>query len=76
MSLGKIGVAATSSKGVRAARKKIEDSIPGTKSQPSEVRLPDGRLKPDSEDSLNFGLLLGDRNTNDRSEDDDRLAGR
>ncbi len=46
-------------KGVRSARKGIEGPLPGVESRSSEARVSDGRLKPDSEDSLHYGLLFG-----------------
>ena len=57
------------SKGVRAARKGIGGLLPGAESRSSAVRVFDGTLKPNPEDSLHYCLLLGGGDTNDRGED-------
>jgi len=58
-----------SPKGDRAARKGISGLLPGVESWSSEVRVSDGMLKPNPEDSLHYGLLLGDGDINNRGED-------
>ena len=58
-------------KGVRAARKGTGGLFPGAESWSSQVRVFDGTLKPNPEDSLHYGLLLGGGDTNDRGEGDE-----
>ena len=60
-----------SPKGDRAARKGISGLLPGVESWSSEVRVSDGMLKPNPEDSLHYCLLLGDGDINDRGEGDE-----
>lgn len=55
-------------KGVRAARKGIGGMLPGAETRSSPARVSDGRLAPNSEDSLHDGLLLGDGDINNRGE--------
>ncbi len=59
------------SKGVRAARKGTRGLLPGVESWSSEARVFDGTLKPNPENSLHNGLLLGDGDINDRGEGDE-----
>ena len=56
-------------KGVRAARKGTGRTLPGAESQSSAVRVSDGVLESIPEDSLDYCLLLGGGDTNDRGED-------
>ena len=58
-------------KGVRAARKGAGGLLPGAESRSSAVRVFDGTLKPNPEDSLHYCLLLGGGDTNDRGEGDE-----
>lgn len=58
-------------KGVRSARKGIGGPLPGVENRSSEERVSDGRLKPDSEDSLHYSLLLGGGDTNDSGKGDE-----
>jgi hypothetical protein len=60
-----------SPKGDRAARKGISGLLPGVESWSSEVRVSDGMLKPNPEDSLHYCLLLGDGDINNRGEGDE-----
>ena len=60
-----------SPKGDRAARKGISGLLPEVESSSSEVRVSDGMLKPNPEDSLHYCLLLGDGDINDRGEGDE-----
>ena len=60
-----------SPKGDRAARKGISGLLPEVESGSSEVRVSDGMLKPNPEDSLHYCLLLGDGDINDRGEGDE-----
>jgi hypothetical protein len=55
-------------KGVRAARKGFGGLLPGAENRTSPARVSDGRLKPNSEDSLYDCLLLGDGDINNRGE--------
>ena len=55
-------------KGVRAARKGTRGLLPGAESWSSQVRVFDGTLEPNPEDSLHYCLLLGGGDTNDRGE--------
>ena len=59
------------SQDVRAARKGIEELLPGAANRSSEARVFDGMLKPNPEDSLHYCLLLGDGDVNDRGEGDE-----
>ena len=59
------------SKGVRAARKGAGGLLPGAESRSSAVRVFDGTLEPNPEDSLHYCLLLGGGDTNDRGEGDE-----
>ena len=54
--------------GDRAARKGISRLLPGAENWSSKVRVSDGRLWPNPEDSLHYCLLLGDGDINDRGE--------
>ena len=58
-------------KGVRAARKGAGGLLPGAESRSSTVRVFDGTLEPNPEDSLHYCLLLGGGDTNDRGEGDE-----
>ena len=58
-------------KGVRSARKGIEGPLPGVESRSSEARVSDGTLRPDSEGSLHYSLLLGGGDTNDSGKGDE-----
>jgi len=58
-------------KGVRVARKGTRGLLPGAESWPSQVRVFDGTLDPNPEDSLHYCLLLGGGDTNDRGEGDE-----
>ena len=58
-------------KGERAARKGTKGLLSGVESWSSEVRVIDGELKPNPEDSLHYCLLLGDGDINDRGEGDE-----
>ena len=58
-------------KGVRAARKGIGGLLPGAGSRSSAVRVFDGTLDPNPEDSLHYCLLLGGGDTDDRGEGDE-----
>lgn len=58
-------------KGDRAARKGARGLLPGAESWPSVVRVSDGMLQPNPEDSLHYCLLLGDGDINDRGEGDE-----
>jgi len=58
-------------KGARVARKGIGGLLPGTGSRSSEVRVFDGTLDPNPEDSLHYCLLLGGGDINDRGEGDE-----
>jgi len=58
-------------KGVRAARKGTGGPFPGAESWSSQARVSDGALKPNPEDSLHYGLLLGGGDTNNRGEGDE-----
>jgi hypothetical protein len=60
-----------SPKGDRAARKGISGLLPGVESWSSEVRVSDGMLKPNPEDSSHYCLLLGDGDINNRGEGDE-----
>ncbi len=55
-------------KGVRAARKGTKGVLPGVQSWSSPVRVFDGALNPNPEDSLHYCLLLGDGDINNRGE--------
>ena len=55
-------------KGVRVARKGIGGMLPGAESRSSKVKVFDGMLKPNPEDSLHDCLLLGGGDVNDRGE--------
>ena len=43
--------------------------LPGAKKVSSEASVSDGMLKPNSEDSLHYCLLLGDGDINNRGKD-------
>jgi hypothetical protein len=58
-------------KGVRVARKGTRGLLPGVESWSSQVRVFDGTLDPNPEDSLHYRLLLGGGDTNDRGEGDE-----
>ena len=58
-------------KGVRVARKGTNGRFPGMESWSSQVRVFDGMLEPNSDDSLHNCLLLGDGDINDRGEGDE-----
>ena len=60
-----------SPQGDRAARKGTRGLLPGVESWSSEVRVSDGMLKPNPEDSLHYCLLLGDGDINNRGEGDE-----
>ena len=57
--------------GVRAARKGAWRKLPGAETWSSEVRVFDGRLKLNPENSHHYCLLLGDGDIIDRGEDDE-----
>ena len=60
-----------SPKGDRAARKGTRGLLPGVEGWSSEARVSDGMLKPNSEDSSHYCLLLGDGDINNRGEGDE-----
>ena len=57
-----------SPQGDRAARKGNRGLLPGVESGSSEVRVSDGMLQPNPEDSSHYCLLLGDGDINNRGE--------
>jgi hypothetical protein len=60
-----------SPQGDRAARKGTRRLLPGAESWSSAVRVSDGMLKLNPEDSSHYRLLLGDGDINDRGEGDE-----